>query len=59
MKHRTAFTVTLTTDEPYSAREMAKQLRLLLSGHLFWHGEPGKRKHAIVKKVTVGNLGER
>jgi hypothetical protein len=59
MKHRTAFTVTLTTDDEYSARDMAKELRLMLHGHLFYSGKPGNRKSTRVTKVTVTSVGEK
>ena len=57
-KHRTAFTVTLTTDKDYSARAMAKELRLMLYGHLFYAGKAGERRSIRVTKVTVTGSGE-
>jgi hypothetical protein len=59
MKHRTAFTVTLTTDKPVRATTLASVMRLVLKGLKVWQGEPAGRQAANVTKVTVTNIGEK
>jgi hypothetical protein len=58
-KHKTSFVVTLTTDEPVKARELAKTVRTTLAGIKVWYGEPCGRKAVNVAKVTVDHVGEK
>lgn len=39
-KHRTAFLVTIQTNEPVKATSLAKTIRAALGGIKVWYGEP-------------------
>jgi len=58
-KHRTSFIVTLTTEEPVKATNLAKMVRNTLGGVKIWYGEPCGRSGVPVTKVTVSSVGEK
>lgn len=58
-KHRTAFLVTVQTNEPVKATALAKTIRTTLGAVKVWHGEPCGRQGVSVEKVTVVNVGEK
>lgn len=58
-KHKTSFTVTITTDETYSARKLASAVRDALKKLVLFDGPPKCRKEISVVKVTVDHIGEK